>query len=810
MKKIYLAISILILFTASALAGEGIRLTFTRTGTAAGSVTTSITDENSNNIAGATASVTTTHDFKATSNAVTQHILCPNINANQNPTIKLTFTITGLPADFKFNKIGLDIHALNGGSNYQERGDGVTRQWNITAKAGETTIGTLNNIDIAAGVGSAGNVHQVWDIEKAETVTANGSTTIELTITKGATNAGCFFGLSEIILSNTLEEPTDTPTETPEENKAKIYLISWKSTGSNYITEGTDQSLYIAGYNVTERQFWQFIPTENPNCYYIKSTATGRYIASCNKTPSSASRITTTTTPVEYYVAPTSATSGEIAGCHYFSSTDCSNYDNEASGPRALNKDGASNYVITWQAGTSRTGSYWKLTESEDLYEIRPFEPSSTLGNIEVSYNISCKTRNITLGENNIYLADKNLAAANQGWYFVGNSNREGYLIASTSRPTTTINIADGNIVAGETNATRWKVYATTDASAYYFKSIDTGQTLIVDGDSLFNFSKQRNTYARNNKIYNNPCGYLSNNYITQAKLAGDDVLKTITYETTSAPTTWHKLYTLDRGEIAANGNFGIEITLAQTANEYLEIYTYFDWDTDGIFETAQQLQLNGNNANGTFTVPAYATKGEESRMRVRVNENALNLAEDDVEGVVYDFIITVAEAMDYRTVTTDVNAKGRGTVTLSTTEEEYTPGSTLTATATPSGNNTFICWKEGNIIVSTDAEYTFTIDHNIALTAYFTPDTDGSDDITTGIKQVADNSNISISKEGYTLRASASTPIESIAIYNSGAALVAKSNSDNISTANLANGIYIIKVRAREGEKNIKYLHNK
>lgn len=806
MKKIYLAISILILFTASALAGEGIRLTFTRTGTAAGSVTTSITDENSNNIAGATASVTTTHDFKSTSNAVTQHILCPNINANQNPTIKLTFTITGLPSDFKFNKIGLDIHALNGGSNYQERGDGVTRQWNITAKAGETTIGTLNNIDIAAGVGSAGNVHQVWEIEKTETITANGSTTIELTITKGTTNAGCFFGLSEITLSNTLEEPTDTP----EENNVKTYTISWKSTGSNYITEGTDQSLYIAAYNVTERQFWQFIPTENPNCYYIKNTATGRYIASCNKTPSSASRISTSATPVEYYVAPTSATSGEIAGCHYFSSTDCSNYDNEASGPRALNKDGASNYVITWQAGTSRTGSYWKLTETEDLYEIRPFEPSSTLGNVEVSYNISSKTRNITLSENDIYLADKNLAATNRGWYFVGNSNREGYLIASTSRPATTINIADGSIVAGETNATRWKVYATADASAYYFKSIDTGQTLIVDGDSLFNFSKQRNTYARNNKIYNNPCGYLSNNYITQAKLAGDDVLKTITYETTSAPTTWHKLYTLDRGEIAANGNFGIEITLAQTANEYLEIYAYFDWDTDGIFETAQQLQLNGNNAVGTFTVPSYATKDEESRMRVRVNENALNLAEDDVEGVVYDFIITVSEAMDYRTVTADVNAKGRGTVTLSATEEKYTPGSTLTATATPSGNNTFICWKEGNIIVSTDAEYTFTIDHNIILTAYFTPDTDGSDDITTSIKEVADNCNISISKEGNTLRASASTPIESITIYNSGAALVAKSNSDSISTANLANGIYIIKVRAREGEKNIKYLHNK
>lgn len=119
----------------------------------------------------------------------------------------------------------------------------------------------------------------------------------------------------------------------PDTENCKIYNISWKTTGGNYATEGSDGSIYIAGYAVTERQFWRFIPTGNDNCYYIQNTATGRYIGSCNKTPSSASRITTTTEPVEYYVAPTSATSGEIKGCHYFSSTDCDNYSNEAAAP---------------------------------------------------------------------------------------------------------------------------------------------------------------------------------------------------------------------------------------------------------------------------------------------------------------------------------------------------------------------------------------------------------------------------------------------------------------------------------------------
>ncbi|MBQ8269974.1 MAG: T9SS type A sorting domain-containing protein [Bacteroidaceae bacterium] len=791
---------------------DNIKLGFTRTGTDASSVTISITDENGTAIDGASATMTTSHAFKSTANAVTESIICPNVNGNTSPTIKLTFSITGVPQGFKFNNIGAHIHALNGGSNYQETGDGISRQWNVEAKQGTSesdlaTFGSLNNIDIAAGIPGA---NQVWSIEGSE-VSAGETTVIELTITAGTTNAGCFFGLSELALINTEESSSEGEGEGEgtDDSNAKIYNISWKTTGGNYITEGTDQSMYVASYSVTERQFWKFIPTGNENCYYIQNTATGRYIGSCNKTPSSASRISTTTTPVEYYVAPTSATSGEIAGCHYFSSTDCSDYANEANGPRALNKDGASNYVITWQAGTSRVGSYWKLIETEDLYEIRPFEPSSAIGNIEVSYTVNTTTKSITLTDAGVSLTTKDPANDKQGWYFVGTTNREGYLIASSASPTTTIGITDGNITTNTTADTRWKVYATSDASAYYFKSAATGQTLIIDGDSLFTFGKLRNSYARNTQIYNNPCGYLSNNYITQATLTGNDVLKIITYEATSRPSNWHVLYTLSRGEIAEGGNFDIDITLAQSANEYLEVYAYFDWNTDGVFEDAQPMQIDGTTVAGTFTVPAEANLGQ-SRMRIRVNENALNLAEDDVEGVAYDFIITVSPAMAHRTVTADVNAKGRGTATLSDIADEYTPGTTLTATATPAGSNTFVCWKEGNTIVSTDAEYTFTVDHNIALTAYFTPDTSGSDSPTTGIQAVQQvtGNDITITKEGNTITANASSPIASITIYNCNAALVAKAQGNRISTNNLGNGIYIIKVRARDSEKNFKFLN--
>ncbi len=62
------------------------------------------------------------------------------------------------------------------------------------------------------------------------------------------------------------------------------------------------------------------------------------------------------------------------------SSTDCSGYDSETSGARCLNKDGASTSIITWTTGVSNVGSYWTLTESEDLYETRPFNPAEGCG----------------------------------------------------------------------------------------------------------------------------------------------------------------------------------------------------------------------------------------------------------------------------------------------------------------------------------------------------------------------------------------------------------------------------------------------
>lgn len=691
-------------------AEEVVRLQFNRTGTNAESVAVSVVDGAGNTISGATAALAASHNLKGTSNAVTAAIVCPDVNGNTSPTIELTFQVNGLPAGFAFNNIGLDIHALNGGSNYQENADNVVRQWNVEAAAGGANFGKLADIDIAASVGTRGNVHKVWDITAQEATTAEGTLVLKLTITKGSTNMGCFFGLSSVTLSTVSAETTDptpepdpepdpepepdpTPDPTPDteaELAGKVYYIQWKNTGTNHITENRGGSLTIAAKNTGKAQFWEFIPTGKTDCYYIKSVATGRYIGSCNLNPSSASRVSTSTTPVEYYVGTTAATSGENAGCRYFSSTDCANYSNESAGPRALNKDGASDYIITWTAGVNNVGSYWKLVETTDTY-VKP-EPV------------------------------------------------------------------------------------------------------------------QHTTVAKAINLYFNPCGMEGSIYLTAAKVCGEGALDHIVYEAKSKPKSWHVPYPHDYGQVVRGAAFDISLTLSAAANSELKANAYFDWNADGVFEATAPIALNGTAGTASVIVPEDAAEGP-MRMRIRINSNGLDLAEDDVEGFVYDFHITATDAQEGRTASVSVNAPDRGTATLSDKAGSYAYGTTLTAKATPRGNATFVCWREEGVVVSTDAEYTFTVDRNVKLKAYFTANTDLSN-VTPIATTPADE--VTISVQGTNLVAAATCEVRSMSLYTIDAALVAHTGGNTLSVAGVAQGTYIVRTATANGYKNVKIYLNK
>lgn len=781
---------------------QGITLKFNRTGTDASSVAITVADENGAAIENAKASFTSSHSLKATSNAVTGAVICPDVNANTSPAIELSFTLSGLPASFSFNRVGLDIHALNGASRYQENSDGVKRLWNVAATVNGGTFGSLADIDIAAGVGSAGAVHKVWEIENASAVECAGEVTITLAITKGSSNSGCFFGLSEVQLL-----PSDTGTVTPPEpddDGAKVYYIQWKNTGGNYITETADNYLAVGGADVTKPQFWMFIPTGNENCYYIRNTATGRYMGSCNLTPSSASRITTVTTPVEYYVAKSAATSGEIAGCYYFSSTDCAGFSNENSGPRALNKDGASSYVITWQAGTSRTGSYWKLVETPDLFEVRPFEGSSSVGNIAASYNmVTVDGKNVSLLDGVITKSAPDNRDRNQEWYFVGEGNSKGWTIVSAAT-SSAVGIEDGKAVLGTQQAVAWKV--NDSAVEGYYRFTSGGTTFAVDGDTLFRFERVRSALARKLKIYNNPCGAVGNNYVKEARIEGKGACGNIVYESSSKPSAWHVVYAMDKGTVAKGESFNLNITLASEAAGNLKAFAYFDWDGDALFETAVPVALAGTSGHAEINVPLWAAE-TMTRMRLRVSSNALELAEDEVLGFVYDFHISVTAATQDRTVSVKSNAPGRGTVELSAAAGSYPYGTELTATALPQGNARFVCWREEGVIVSTSAQYTFTVDRNVNLVACFSPNTQNSE---TSVKNTVCGGNATFLLQGNTITAYSDSRITGMLLYTADAAVVASSKGNTIDISGVAGGIYVVCAVTESGYVNRKIYLNK
>ena len=180
-------------------------LTWSRTGSTADDVEVYVADEYGVVIDGAEVVFTSTHEFKETTNAVTESILCPDVNATTYPEIELTFSITGLPESMDYNVASLDIHALNSSGSYQSNSDAKVRQWNVDIQIGESedelsSFGSFTDIDIADGVGSSGNVHQYWYVTSTDMQQTGTELVIRIAISSGTTNVGCFFGLSEIQL----------------------------------------------------------------------------------------------------------------------------------------------------------------------------------------------------------------------------------------------------------------------------------------------------------------------------------------------------------------------------------------------------------------------------------------------------------------------------------------------------------------------------------------------------------------------------------------------------------------------------------
>lgn len=801
----------------AAWAASDVRLKFQRTGTDDSQVKVMVVDENGASLKGATATVTSSHAFRTTKGSVTDKILCPNVNGNTSPTISLVFEIANLPEALDFQQVGMDLHALSGADSYQDPKDGRHRQFNVSVSTGldaqnMKAWGTLSNIDIAANIGTAGQVHKYWMVKGEEKQQCGEKIRLELKFTKGEQNEGCFVGLSEIALT-TKDEVTPAPEPQPEDDRleAGIYNIVWKNNTSSYMAEEADGSMVVKDYDVTQRIFWELIPTDKENCFQIRNTATGKYVGSCNKTPSSASTISTTTGPVEYYLGETSATAGESAGCYYLSSTDCADYDKESAGPRALNKDGASSNIITWQAGTERKGSYWRLVKTEDLYELRPFMLSDEVGKPRYTYTMT-SPKGMALemdAAGQLGWKPKN-ESASQTWYFVGTGNRAGgYLL---------VNAKEHRVfhLAGE-QETRWIVVDNAGGDGYQFrpyKSKDDAQTtLTVEGESVMKFRLTHTEFARRYQVYELPCGTLGDRYVVQARVEGD-VVKPMVYPMAYAnrselivpnaprPATWYSFFTQDQATVAAGKKFEVRLRLNEAPLEGQEGFLYFDWNRDGLFETAYTVDLRQESVV-EVTVPETVADGK-TRMRFRLTENGLTDAEDEVIGQTFDWVVnTVKESPETHTLTVLVNDEHRGAVVQ---QQDGAQDGTCHLIATPKGNARFVCWREGRNVVALEEDYRFVLNHPTTLMACFSPNTDA--DIT-GVEEDAAVSSrlVQVTAANKQIRVSTASPLKKVMVFTATGLLLAQSDQAVIDLPEAADGTYIVKVYTATKDEAVKVL---
>ena len=505
--------------------------------------------------------------------------------------------------------------------------------------------------------------------------------------------------------------------ETPkdEATKAGIYTIEWKTGTGSYITEEADGSMVISNYDETKRMFWEFVPTEKDNCFYLRNTATGRYMQSCNLEPSSASRVKTGKEPVEYYVAKNTTAGAATYGQYWFSSTDCANYDKTASSPRALNKDGASNFIITWTAANGNVGSFWTLPDTEDLYDLRPFMVGESYRYLLQNDELKA----LQLADDNTLSWEKRTEDLSQAWYFKGESNRAGGYQIINAKTGKALNDGTAYVVVQD---------LTAESAVYQFRPFatkdDASTVLTIDGKSALTFRAVRSAFSRNAQIYQMPCGALAGLYISELSLTGEAAYKPLVFPITTAagkesatPAEWFTLYVRDKAEVQPGKSLTLDITMNQTPAAGYEAFAYFDWNRDGVFEAVTTLDV-ARTMSATIPVPADAKEGK-TRMRIRITDNGLTDAEDEAVGQIFDAILTVIPAnkgLSFSVTTSDLT---RGTVSYELNGDE------ITIKAEPLGNATFIAWREGNRLFTTTATHTFTLDRSIHLTAYFTPNTD-------------------------------------------------------------------------------------
>lgn len=298
--------------------------------------------------------------------------------------------------------------------------------------------------------------------------------------------------------------------------KGKVYVIHRFNNQDSYIYE-KGNALNTAPKTNTNKQYWQFVPTEKANCYYIQNVTSKHYVQSSNTKESQ--QIKVGNTPVEFEIKQNTTEGAAPKGYYYMCSTD-QTIDNTKDGTLGLNYAGGQGQVVAYHIRYNRGNSYWDIQESAYDYE-------------------------------------------------------------------------------------------------------------------------ERSEYSKRLGIYILPCGNKGEAYLKSLSITGENgnVTNALNYTASAQPGNYYNMVRTDSAEVIKGKTFILKYEAEGMTPDYT-VTAYFDWDKDGVFESKHEF-LNNKSGSAEITVPAEAAEGK-SRMRIRVNDNGLDDADDDVNGATYDFQIFV------------------------------------------------------------------------------------------------------------------------------------------------------------------------
>ena len=261
MKKFLLSIAAAFL-AMGAMAQSAVEFTFTRNGNGA--------DVAVNGAEGVTATIAATSASNAWNTggemANRTEVLCQNTNTSQttqSSPITYTLTIEGLNTDV--TGVAYTHIAVNSGGNLQPSNDADIRHCNFNLEANGNTVGTITDENIWIPGGSTEKTITFDGLE----VEANGTLTIKLTLYKGTTNAGCFYGLTKITVNlKEVVEPEPTPV-------ADFYHPGNKNLTATELMSVTKPTyIAIKGLANKNNEYWNYVSGDaNTSTQYFNQNA---------------------------------------------------------------------------------------------------------------------------------------------------------------------------------------------------------------------------------------------------------------------------------------------------------------------------------------------------------------------------------------------------------------------------------------------------------------------------------------------------------------------------------------------------------